>query len=156
MSSSEYSLQPSVLQKNTFMRISSLNFVHLPKAWLWAHIQSFSLKFSSWMQVLILCTFAGLFWRAHKTIVLQYRVYPLKYEHSLYLVLFCCDLVLLDFAHIAHAHFTGNLSFASVPVKLLWRIWDNRSPQSTESYWYNHNKTKLNKIVCIFCDDVVC
>ena len=28
------------------MRISSWNFVRVPKAWLWAHVQSFSLKFS--------------------------------------------------------------------------------------------------------------
>ena len=28
------------------MRISSWNFVHVTKAWLWAHTQSFSLKFS--------------------------------------------------------------------------------------------------------------
>ena len=35
------------IQEMTFMmRISSWNFVHVPKAWLWAHVQSFSLKFS--------------------------------------------------------------------------------------------------------------
>ena len=28
------------------MRISSWNFVRVPKAWLWAHVQSFSLKLS--------------------------------------------------------------------------------------------------------------
>ena len=28
------------------VRISSWNFVHVPKAWLWAHVQSFSVKFS--------------------------------------------------------------------------------------------------------------
>ena len=32
---------------NTFMvRISSWNFVRVPKAWLWAHVQGFSLKFT--------------------------------------------------------------------------------------------------------------
>ena len=30
----------------SYMRISSWNFVHVPKAWLWAHIQTFSLKSS--------------------------------------------------------------------------------------------------------------
>ena len=29
------------------MRISSFNFVTVPKAWLWAHVQRFSLKFSA-------------------------------------------------------------------------------------------------------------
>ena len=35
------------ITENTFMmRISSWNFVRVPKAWLWAHVQSLSLKFS--------------------------------------------------------------------------------------------------------------
>ena len=35
------------MPKITFiLRISSWNFVHVPKTWLWAHVQSFSLKSS--------------------------------------------------------------------------------------------------------------
>ena len=53
------------------MRISSWNFVRVPKAMLWAHVQSFSLKFSLKMWFLTLYIFARLFWRAHKTLVKQ-------------------------------------------------------------------------------------
>ena len=53
------------------MRISSWNFVREPKAMLWAHVQSFSLKFSTWMWFPALCIFARLFWRVRETIVQQ-------------------------------------------------------------------------------------
>ena len=53
------------------MRISSWNFVCVPTAMLWAHIQSFSLKFSPWMWFLVLYIFARLFWRPHKTLMKQ-------------------------------------------------------------------------------------
>ena len=53
------------------MRISSWNYVRVPKAWLWAHVQSFSLKFSPWTWFLALCIFARLFWRARETLVKQ-------------------------------------------------------------------------------------
>ena len=56
----------------TFMiRISSWNLVGVPKAWLWAHVQSFSLKF--WSQALFLqyTNFERIFWRARKTLVKQ-------------------------------------------------------------------------------------
>ena len=37
----------------TYMvRISSWNFIRVPKAWLWAHVQIFSLKFSCKIQIL--------------------------------------------------------------------------------------------------------
>ena len=53
------------------IRISSWNFVCVPKAWLWAHIQSFSLKF--WSQALFLqyTNFERIFWRARETLVKQ-------------------------------------------------------------------------------------
>ena len=47
-----------------FMRIPSQNFVRVPKAMLWAHTQSFSLKFSLQMWFLALYIFTRLFWRA--------------------------------------------------------------------------------------------
>ena len=53
------------------MIISSWNFVHKPKAMLWAHIQIFSLKLSPQMWFLALCIFARLFWRAPETLVKQ-------------------------------------------------------------------------------------
>ena len=56
----------------TFMiRISSWNLVRVPKAWLWAHVQSFNLKF--WSQALFLqyTNFERIFWRARKTLVKQ-------------------------------------------------------------------------------------
>ena len=52
-------------------RISSWNFVRVPKAMLWSHVQSFSLKFSPWMWFLALYIFARLFWRARETLVKQ-------------------------------------------------------------------------------------
>ena len=59
-------------QEITFMiRISNWNFVRVPKAWLWAHVQSFILKF--WSQALILqyTNFERIFWRARETLVKQ-------------------------------------------------------------------------------------
>ena len=53
------------------MRISSWNFVRVPKAMLWAHVQSFSLKFSTQMWFLALCIFARSFWRAREMLVKQ-------------------------------------------------------------------------------------
>ena len=53
------------------MRISSWNFVRVPKAMLWAHEQCFSLKFSPYMQYLALCIFGRIFWRAREMFVKQ-------------------------------------------------------------------------------------
>ena len=47
------------------------NFVRVPKAMLWAHVQSFGLKFSPSMWFLALYIFVRLFWRARKTLVKQ-------------------------------------------------------------------------------------
>ena len=56
----------------TFMvKISSWNFVRVPKAWLWAHVQSFSLKFSSQVLFLRYTHFERIFWRARETLVKQ-------------------------------------------------------------------------------------
>ena len=53
------------------IRILSWNFVHVHKAWVWAHVQSFSLKF--WSQALFLqyTNFERIFWRARETFVKQ-------------------------------------------------------------------------------------
>ena len=53
------------------VRISSWNFVRVPKAWLWAHVQSFSLKFSSQVLFLQYTNFERIFWRARETLVKQ-------------------------------------------------------------------------------------
>ena len=54
-----------------FMGISGWNFVRVPKAMLWAHIQSFSLNFSAYMLFLALYMFARLYWKARETLVKQ-------------------------------------------------------------------------------------
>ena len=54
------------------VRISSWNFVRVPKAMLWAHIQSLSSKFSPQMWFPVLCIFARLFWRDHEMLVKQH------------------------------------------------------------------------------------
>ena len=54
-----------------FVRISSWNFVRVPKATLWAHVQSFNLKFSTQKWFPARFVFARLFWRARKTLVKQ-------------------------------------------------------------------------------------
>ena len=53
------------------MRISSWNFVCVPKAMLWTHVQSSSLKFSSLMVFLELYICARLFWRFREMLVKQ-------------------------------------------------------------------------------------
>ena len=54
----------------TFMvRIPSWNFVRVPEAWPWAHIQSFISKFSQEVWFLQYTNFKGIFWRARETIV---------------------------------------------------------------------------------------
>ena len=53
------------------VRISSWNFVRGPKAMLWAHVQSFSLKFSSQVLFLQYTNFERIFWRARETLVKQ-------------------------------------------------------------------------------------
>ena len=56
----------------TFMgRISNWNFVRVPKAWLWAHEQSFSLKCSWEVRFLQYTKFERIFWRALETLVKQ-------------------------------------------------------------------------------------
>ena len=53
------------------MKISNWNFVRVPNAMLWAHIQSFILKFSPQMWFLaLLCIFTRLFWRARETLLI--------------------------------------------------------------------------------------
>ena len=51
------------------MTISSWNFVRGPKSMLWAHVQSFSLKFLPYIWFLVWYIFARLFWRAHETLM---------------------------------------------------------------------------------------
>ena len=53
------------------VRISSWNFVRTPKAWLWAHVQSFSMKFSSEVRFMQYTNFERIFWRARETFVKQ-------------------------------------------------------------------------------------
>ena len=60
------------------VRISSWNFVHVPKAWLWAHIQSFSLKFSSEVSFLQYTNFERLSRWAHKTWNTPWHIQVLK------------------------------------------------------------------------------
>ena len=61
----------------TFMvRISNSNFVCVPKAWLWAHIQSFSLKFSSEVRFLQFTNVERIFLRAHTPLVKHTHVIP--------------------------------------------------------------------------------
>ena len=58
--------------KITFtVRISSWKFVRVPKAWPWAHVQSFSLKFSEEVQLLQCTNFERMSWRARETLVKQ-------------------------------------------------------------------------------------
>ena len=65
-------LQKYTIPEITFMmRISSWNFVCVPKAWLWAHVQSFSLKFSSEVWFLQYTNFEIISWRARETLVKQ-------------------------------------------------------------------------------------
>ena len=69
------------MPKTTFMvGILSWKFARVPKAWLWAHIQSFSWKFSSEVRFLQYTNFERISWRACKTLVKQppgphHRVY---------------------------------------------------------------------------------
>ena len=56
----------------TFMvRISIWKFVRVPKARLWAHLQSFSLKFSSQVIFMQYTNFEIIFWRAREMLVKQ-------------------------------------------------------------------------------------
>ena len=56
----------------TFMvRISIWKCVRVPKARLWAHVQSFSLKFSSQVLFVEYTNFERIFWRARETLVKQ-------------------------------------------------------------------------------------
>ena len=53
------------------VRIASWNFVRVPRASLWAHIQSFSLKFAVEVQSLQCSNFERISWRARETLVKQ-------------------------------------------------------------------------------------
>ena len=53
------------------VRVSSWNFVCVPKAWLWTHVQSFSLKFSSEVRFLQYTNFERISWRVRETLVKQ-------------------------------------------------------------------------------------
>ena len=68
------------------MSISSWNFVRVPKAKLWTHVHSFSLKLSPQIWLLALYIFARLFWRARETLVKQPpghgTEHPIKYAHG--------------------------------------------------------------------------
>ena len=62
----------STMLEITFrVRISSRNFVCVPKAWLWAYIQSFSLTFSQEVRFLRYTNYERIFWRARETLVKQ-------------------------------------------------------------------------------------
>ena len=65
-----------------------------------------------------------------------------------------CTQVLIDFTHILQGYFTGTGEIMWLP-QYQWRnpegygyiysiTWNH------DNRWYNHNKTKFNKIVCIF------
>ena len=66
-----FSRNVCVAEITLLMSISSWNFVRVHKAMLWAHVQSFTLKFSPSMWFLTLYFFARLFWRARETLVKQ-------------------------------------------------------------------------------------
>ena len=53
------------------VRISIWKFVRVPKARLWAHVQSFSLKYSSQVLFVQYTNFERIFWRARETLVKQ-------------------------------------------------------------------------------------
>ena len=62
----------STMLEITFrVRISSRNFVCVPKAWLWPHIQSFSLKLSLEVRFLRYTSFERIFWRAREMLMKQ-------------------------------------------------------------------------------------
>ena len=89
----------------------------------------------------------------------------INYEFAYIGVVFCHRLVYAE-AHvnlILQVYFTGTRTIlglppriAPVPVKLLWRIGLNESHECTKNWWYNCNKIRLSKSVCIFhaCDMV--
>ena len=66
-----FSRNLGIMKIGFLMRISSWNFVYLPREWLWTHMQSSSLKFSPQMWFLALYIFARLFWRAWEMLVKQ-------------------------------------------------------------------------------------
>ena len=69
-------LRKYTMPKIPFMvKISSWNFVRVPKAWLWAHLQSFSLKFSQ-VRFLRYTNFERKFWRARETLVKRPPGFP--------------------------------------------------------------------------------
>ena len=53
------------------MIISSWHFVHVPKAMVWAHVQSVRLKLTPQIWFPALCIFVRSFWRARKTLANQ-------------------------------------------------------------------------------------
>ena len=61
----------TILEITFMVRISSWNFVRVLKAWLWAQLQSFSLKFSWELRFLQYTIFKRISWRARETLVKQ-------------------------------------------------------------------------------------
>ena len=81
----------------TFMvRISSWNFVRVPKVWLWACEQSFSLKCSYDVRFLQHTNFERIFWRARETLVKQSHDLPdsdhESWRYSLWISVLYCEI----------------------------------------------------------------
>ena len=51
------------------VRISIWNFIRVLNAWLWAHVQYLSLKFSEEVRFLIYTNFERIYWKARETLV---------------------------------------------------------------------------------------
>ena len=117
----------------TYMvRISSWNFVREPKARLWAHVQSFNLKFSWEVRFLQCINSERIFWRARETLVKQppgcllhcYHLRLVIYSISQEICKrFCCALLCCGYA-IVHNEFTWSIYPYSSGL-LCWH-WGNR------------------------------
>ena len=69
---------------------------------------------------------------------------------NLHMVVLCCGLILYPYpSGLLYWHW-GNRTIAPMPVKYSWRIWLNRSHETTSNSLYIHNKEKHNKKMCIF------
>ena len=92
------------------VRISSWNLVCVPKAWLWAHVQSFSLKFSSEVRFLQYTNFKRISWRARKMLVKQ----PPGYFQELHLKSMGLPKISME---------TWQLWFANILSLQLYHVW---------------------------------
>ena len=93
----------------TFMvRIWSWNFVHVPKAWLWAHIQIFSFKLSYEVRFLQYTNFERISWRAHKRLVKQP---PGSTGIAMTLMLANMILIFVHYTYLSHAHVCSGITW---------------------------------------------